>query len=425
MKHAVFLSHSSNEQEQTDTLCARLEAASIKCWKAPRDILPGRVWSEAIVEAIESSQAVVVIFTDAANRSPQVLREVEIAAGQGLPMIPVRLEEIRPCNAMRYFLCVPHWLDAYKPPLETHYDTLVSVVREILSKSSLKKISREVGPEAKQRSGDLRSGDLLFDRYILDKIAGRGGTGTTWKAYDRQLHCSVALRILASSLAADPDYVRHVEEMSETRMQAAHRYIQPIFDFKRQGDLAVVSAQWINGKTLAEIQNSRNEHFFEPSDIIQWICHIGEALEYAHGSLGLTHGDLQPSKVFVRDNGRVAVSDFGTTGPLPSGYSGTPLYLSPQLLGGEKAVPSDDIYAFGLLIYVLLTGRPPFVNVNQIGKWRVETVADQRAAMGIDGDPIPAEWETMLLACLEGDAQNRTQTVREVIDRLANSIVRP
>ncbi len=423
MKHAVFLSHSSSEDKQTGVLCAKLEAAGIKCWRAPRDILPGQVWSEAIVKAIESSSALVVVFTNAANKSAQVLREVEIAAGNGLPLIPMRLEKIRPSNAMRYFLCVPHWLDAYEPPLEAHCDTLIEVIRGILLTPSGKAAGRTVSAQTYREPRDLNPGDLLFDRYVLDEIAGRGGTGITWKAYDRQLRCAVALTIVARRLAENSDYLRCIETSLEKRMQLSHRYIQPLFDFKSQGHLAVISAQWINGETLAEIQNSRRDRFFEPADIIQWICHIGEALEYAHESAQLTHGDLRPEKFFIRDNGRVAVTDFAATGPLPAGYQGTPIYLSPQLLNGDTALPSDDIYAFGLLIYVLLTGRPPFVNVTQILEGSVKPVVEQRLAMGIDGEPFPTEWQKMIASCLEKDPRKRPLTVREILETLARSTV--
>lgn len=424
MEHAVFLSHSSSEAKQTELLCTKLEAAGIKCWKASRDIVPGQVWSEAIVEAIESSKAVVVVFTNAANSSAQVLREVEIAVGNGLPIIPMRLEKIRPSNAMRYFLCVPHWLDAYEPPLETHCDTLIEVIRGVLSTPSDKATGRTVGAQTYGDAGNLNPGDVLFDRYVLDKIAGRGGTGITWKAYDGQLRCSVALTIVARSLAENLDYLRHIEAGLERRTQLAHRYIQPLFDFKSEGSLAVISAQWINGETLADIQNSRPDRFFEPADIIQWICHVGEALEYAYEAVQLTHGDLRPAKVFVRDNGRVAVSDFAATGPLPFGYAGTPIYLSPQLLSGEKPSPSDDIYAFGALIYVLLTGRPPFLQPRQILLGSVTPLVEQRLAMGIDGEPLPPEWQDMITSCLEKEPRKRPPTVREVIDTLARSTVR-
>ena len=116
----VFISHSSEDKPIADAACAALESAGLTCWMAPRNIVPGADWGAAIIEGIEQSRLFVLVFTGHANRSPQVAREVERAAAKGLPIIPFRVEDVRPTKGLEYFISSQHWLDASKPPLELH-----------------------------------------------------------------------------------------------------------------------------------------------------------------------------------------------------------------------------------------------------------------------------------------------------------------
>jgi hypothetical protein len=132
MAHDIFLSYSSPDKPVADAVCAALEADGIRCWIAPRDILPGSTWAEAIVDAIEQSKAMVVIFSMSANSSPQVIREVDLAVSKGVIVIPFRIEAIKPSKALEYFLSTPHWLDALTPPLERHIRQLVETAAALV-----------------------------------------------------------------------------------------------------------------------------------------------------------------------------------------------------------------------------------------------------------------------------------------------------
>jgi TIR domain len=132
MAHNIFISYASADKRYADVVCAALEQAGIRCWIAPRDILPSANWGEAIVEAIHHSKLQIVIFSAEANASPQVTREVERAVNRGIPTLPFRIEEVAPTKAMEYFLAVPHWLDAVTPPLEQHVDKLLATVAQLL-----------------------------------------------------------------------------------------------------------------------------------------------------------------------------------------------------------------------------------------------------------------------------------------------------
>jgi tetratricopeptide (TPR) repeat protein len=134
MAHDVFVSYSSQDKPTADAIVASLEANGIRCWIAPRDILPGSDWSESIVESIERVGTMVLVFSGHSNTSPQIRREIESAVSAGIPVIPFRIEEVLPSKSLQYFIGPQHWLDAWTPPLEQHLHRLTDTIKALLSK---------------------------------------------------------------------------------------------------------------------------------------------------------------------------------------------------------------------------------------------------------------------------------------------------
>ena len=135
MPYDVFISHSSIDKPVADAAVAVLERSRIRCWVAPRDIMPGSDWGAAIIQGIRGSRLMLVIFSSHSNASEQVKREVERAVHQGIPIIPPRIENIQPTGSMELFLSTPHWLDAVSSPLEAHLEQLARTVHVILQGS--------------------------------------------------------------------------------------------------------------------------------------------------------------------------------------------------------------------------------------------------------------------------------------------------
>ena len=133
MAHDVFVSYSVKDKVVADAIVARLEADSIRCWVAPRDVVPGADWGESIINAIESSRIMVLVFTSSANASPQIKREVERAVDKGVYTIPIRIENIEPTKSLEYFISTSQWMDAFPPPLEPHLDFMAKTVKAILA----------------------------------------------------------------------------------------------------------------------------------------------------------------------------------------------------------------------------------------------------------------------------------------------------
>jgi hypothetical protein len=137
MPHDVFISHSKDDKPTALALCNKLEAKGVRCWIAPRDVTPGVEWGAAIIEAIEGSRVMVLIFSLKANNSKHVHREVHRAFAKNLTVIPVRVENARPTGTLEYYLGSVHWLDAMTPPLEKHLETVAKQVKALLLPASV------------------------------------------------------------------------------------------------------------------------------------------------------------------------------------------------------------------------------------------------------------------------------------------------
>ena len=132
--HDIFISYSHEDKSVADAICAALELESIRCWIAPRDVLPGQNYPSAIIQAIEQSRLMVMVFSSKSNNSDHVIRELTKAVSRGIIIIPFRIENVPPSQDMEYLIGIPHWLDALTPPLERHIKKLVQIVKVLLEK---------------------------------------------------------------------------------------------------------------------------------------------------------------------------------------------------------------------------------------------------------------------------------------------------
>jgi protein-histidine pros-kinase len=128
----VFISHSSKDKPIADAICNHLESAGVRCWIAPRDIAFGADWTDGIMRGIASCRVFVLVFSENANDSEHVRREVAKAFSLGLAVIPFRTESVSPTRSLGYFLETVHWLDAITPPLQNHLGALTEQVKQLL-----------------------------------------------------------------------------------------------------------------------------------------------------------------------------------------------------------------------------------------------------------------------------------------------------
>jgi len=175
----VFISYSSKDKPVADATCALLERRGYRCWIAPRDILPGTEWGEAIMNGLTACRVFVLVYSANSNESPQVRREIERAVHHGLLIIPFRIQDVPPHRAMEYFMSTPHWLDALTPPLERYLNELADVIGRLLDDPAA---AYEYVPEAPRRMDNKLALAVLAGLAAVPVLAGMLGYDPPWPA---------------------------------------------------------------------------------------------------------------------------------------------------------------------------------------------------------------------------------------------------
>jgi len=132
MSHDVFISYPSANKALADAICHHLESRGIRCWIAPRDILPGENYAKALYDAIDTSKVFLLVFSGNTNNSPHIMSEVQRAFNQNRVIIPFRTENILPSTALQYYIGTAHWLDAITPPLEDKIEKLAETIHKFI-----------------------------------------------------------------------------------------------------------------------------------------------------------------------------------------------------------------------------------------------------------------------------------------------------
>jgi photosystem II stability/assembly factor-like uncharacterized protein len=164
MAHDVFVSYSSHNRVAANAVCAKLEANDVRCWIAPRDVTPGLEYGECIMDAIEQSRIMVLVFTADANKSPQVRKEVERAVNRDVVILPLRIEDVLPGRALEFFIGNVHWLDALTPPLEVHLQRLTGTVKAMLARRDE---PLQINPEPTPNRGTL----VIYSQWWIYGVA--------------------------------------------------------------------------------------------------------------------------------------------------------------------------------------------------------------------------------------------------------------
>ena len=165
----VFISYSSEDKSTADAICVALEGDSLTCWIAPRDVLPGFNYAEAIIDGINSSRLLLVVLSSASNASPQVLREVERAVSKEMSIIPFRIDKVVPSKSMEFFLSAPHWLDALTKPLDPHLERLSAVVSAALAPGAQSRPESPSGAARRRASESVPTLDDARGRRSADR----------------------------------------------------------------------------------------------------------------------------------------------------------------------------------------------------------------------------------------------------------------
>lgn len=191
MALGVFLSYASEDKKIADAMCATLESKKIRCWIAPRDVLPGVSYAEAIVNAINECQLLVLIFSSNANGSPHVKRELERAVSKGKAIIPFRIEDVPLAKDMELYISATHWLDALTPPMQNHLEHLADTVQLLLGR--IKKEEETIATEQKSKISPRKKIDIkasiesIAHHYVAAKLQKEGKYKEVIERYNKAL----------------------------------------------------------------------------------------------------------------------------------------------------------------------------------------------------------------------------------------------
>lgn len=209
----------------------------------------------------------------------------------------------------------------------------------------------------------------VFGHFELLEELGRGGMGVVYKAWDRALQRTVALKmILRGELATPADQARFQAE-ARAAAHLHHPNLVTVYDAGVHDGQAYFSMRFVEGQTLAALLDGGP---LRPREGARYLAAIARAVHHAH-ERGILHRDLKPSNVLLDREGRPHVTDFGlakrVTGAasgsgltLSGAVVGTPAYVAPEQISGSRGTPSpaSDVYSLGVILYEMLTGRPPF-----------------------------------------------------------------
>ena len=276
---------------------------------------------------------------------------------------------------------------------------------------------------------EFSPGQRVFSRYVLESLAGRGGMGVVWKARDERLDRMVALKLLPEAVAGDAEAVKDLLRETKRCLDLTHPHIVRVHDLVQDGPLAAISMEFVDGESLAKRKAGAPGSSLTLEELRPLVGQLCAALDYAHHVARVVHRDLKPANLLLTKDGQLKVTDFGIARSLSDTHtrltgrvgntSGTLLYMSPQQLLGADPAASDDIYALGVTLYELLTGKPPFHTgdvASQIREIAPKPLNERLAALGRTS--VPAEWEETILACLAKEPENRPQSASEVAERL-------
>jgi serine/threonine protein kinase/Tfp pilus assembly protein PilF len=277
---------------------------------------------------------------------------------------------------------------------------------------------------------DAAGGQIVFGRYKLIKVLGRGGMGIVWLARDQELERDVALKFLPDLMIQDRAAFDQLRRETKRCLELTHPHIVRIHDFVHDERSGCISMEYIDGETLSNLRAEKGQRVFEPDEIGTWISQLCDALDYAHTRANVIHCDLKPANLMVNQRDDLKVTDFGIARSLSDsvsrltveqGRSGTLIYMSPQQLNGERCTHLDDIYSLGASIYELLTSKPPFYSGNidrQICERVAPSITERRKELDIEPALVPQVWEDAVAACLAKDPSQRPQSAVEVAQRL-------
>ena len=268
--------------------------------------------------------------------------------------------------------------------------------------------------------GGPQPGEDFGTRFRIEKLLGAGGMGKVYRAFDKELSRTVALKTLQPELVSDPTVIQRFKQELLLASRISHKNILRIHDLNDFEGTKYITMAFIEGRDLSQILKEDGPLSLDRSlKVIRQLC---EALDAAHAE-GVVHRDFKPHNVLVGKDDQVYVSDFGLATSLESAQMGmtrsgavvgTPRYMSPEQVEGKRVDSRTDIYSLGIVFYEMVTGQVPFSGEStwQLMYQRVQQTPTDVKQVKPD---LPDYVARVIMHCLEKDPANRYQSAKEIV----------
>jgi serine/threonine-protein kinase len=292
----------------------------------------------------------------------------------------------------------------------------------------------EGGRPAADDEARFGEGDVVLGNYVIERQLGRGGMGTVYLGRDDVSGQRVAIKVLPGSLARERDIRERFIQEARSLAALDHPGIVPLITFAQEGDDRFLVMKYVAGRPLDRLLSEREA--LEPDEARGILREVAAALGYAHGK-GVVHRDIKPANVLIDEGGHVVLVDFGIARKLEGEkrltqtgmLMGTPQYMSPEQIEGHVVDGRADLYACGLLLFEMLSGRPPFdaEKTFDILKAHVEKPLPDlrvlRSERKGDASVVPDDLVALCHALLEKKPEKRPKDGAAVVHALG--VIRP
>lgn len=259
--------------------------------------------------------------------------------------------------------------------------------------------------------GLFAPGQLLAGRYRIVSLLGKGGMGEVYRADDLTLGVSVALKFLPAAIAADAVRLDRFRSEVRTTRQISHPHVCRVYDIGELEGRPFLSMEYVDGEDLASLIRRIGRL---PSDkAVQIARQVCAGLAVAH-DLGIVHRDLKPANIMLDGRGNARLMDFGVAGYAAELAArgditaGTPVYMAPEQLAGEGVTPRSDLYALGLVLYELFTGKSAWADrATSLAELRRLHHSSRPTSAGTLVTDLDPAVERVIERCLDPDPDNR------------------
>jgi len=261
----------------------------------------------------------------------------------------------------------------------------------------------------------------IIGNYKIEEKIGEGGMGSVYRGVDTMLDREVAIKALRPELASQDSIVERFRTEAVTLAKLNHPNIATLFSLFRQGDELYMVLEFVRGETLDSIMKRRGA--LPADEAIPVFCQVLDGIDHAH-ELGIVHRDIKPANMMLTEKGTLKVLDFGIARLLGSARMtragniiGTLEYMAPEQVRGQETDGRSDIYALGMMLYEVLTGRLPFDSENEFELMKMQT--EQTPVNPRELNPnIPEAVEEAIMRAIRKDPAERFQTAGDFREML-------